>query len=210
MTSSMGGYSGLRGPTGQIGNKVPSGYRSGQMAQFTPEQMQLFQQMFSQVSPDSFLSKLAGGDQQTFNQVEAPALRQFSELQGGLASRFSGIGGEKSLGSRKSSGFQNTASAQASNFAQELQSQRQALQRQAIMDLMGLSENLLNQRPYENYILPKQQKKPGFLESMFSSAPKETLGTLGKTAQGAIGGAMYGGPYGALVGGLGGLASSFF
>lgn len=135
------------------GNKVPSGYKQGRLQQFTPEQMQLFQSLFSNVSPGSYLSKLAAGDEELFNQMEAPAMRQFQGLQGQLASRFSGMG----QGARHSSGFQNTASAAASNFAQELQSRRQELQRQAIMDLMGLSESLLGQRPNQQFLVPKQK-----------------------------------------------------
>ncbi len=138
--------------------KIPKGYSKGSLQQFTPEQMQLFQQMFGQVGPESYLSKLAGGDQETFNQMEAPALRQFSGLQGNLASRFSGMGG---LGARKSSGFQNTINSAASNFAQELQSNRQNLQRQALSDLMGFSNQLLGQKPYENFMVKKQPNQWG-------------------------------------------------
>jgi hypothetical protein len=179
----LGGFAGQRGPTGLIGNKTPSGYKSGQFAQFTPEQMQLFQQLFSNVSPESFTSRLAGGDESIFNEIEAPALRQFSGLQGNLASRFSGMG----TGARRSSGFQNAAGQQASDFALQLQSQRQGLQRQAIMDLMGLSENLLSQRPYEQFLVPKQKKSSGF------------GGAIG-AGLGGIGGFFAGGPAGALQG----------
>jgi hypothetical protein len=143
--------------TGAMKEKIPSGYKKGSLQQFTPEQMELFQQMFGHVGPESYLSKLAGGDQSTFGEIEAPALRQFSGVQGNLASRFSGMGG---LGARRSSGFQNTMTSAASNFAQELQAQRQGIQRQALRDLMGLSSDLLGQRPYENFMIKKQQKKP--------------------------------------------------
>lgn len=205
MSSSMNGSTGLRGPTGKVGNKVPSGYKSGQLAQFTPEQMSLFQQLFSNVGPESYLSKLAGGDESQFEAIEAPAKRQFSAQLGNLASRFSGMGG---LGARRSSGFQNTATAASSNFAQELQAQRQELQRQALMDLMGISQNLLGQRPYEQYLVPKQRSS-GFLGSLFGSAPKETLGAISGGFQGAIGGGMAGGFPGAALGGLGGLLKGF-
>jgi len=84
--------------------------------------------------------------------MEAPALRQFSGLQSNLASRFSGMGG---LGARRSSGFQNTMNSAASNFAQELQANRQNLQRQALQDLMGFSNSLLGQRPQENVLVEK-------------------------------------------------------
>ena len=146
MASSMSGSTGY-------GTKAPSGYKQGRMDNFSPEQMELFKQMFSQVSPDSFLSKLAGGDEETFNQMEQPALRQFSGLQGNIASKYSGQG----MGARRSSGFQNDMTAASSNFAQQLQSQRVGLQRQAMQDLSGMSNQLLQQKPFENYMVQKQQ-----------------------------------------------------
>lgn len=174
--------------------KIPSGYKKGTLQQFTPEQMQLFQQLFSHTAPDSFLSKLIGGDQSTFDEMEAPALRQFSELQGNLASRFSGMG----TGARKSSGFQNTMTSATSDFASQLQSQRQNLQRQALMDLMGISNSLLGQRPYEQFLTEKQNKSSG-------------LGGLLGAGLGGAGGFLLGGPGGALAGArLGqGIGSSF-
>ncbi len=170
--------------TGQMKEKIPSGYKKGSMQQFTPEQMQLFQQMFGHLGPESFLSKLAGGDQETFGQIEAPALKQFSALQGQLGSRFSGMGG---TGARRSSGFQNTGNAAASDFAQQLQSQRQTLQQQALQDLMGFSNQLLGQKPYENYLIEKQKKSSG-------------LGGLIGAGVGGLGGFFAGGPAGALTG----------
>jgi hypothetical protein len=160
------------GPTGMSfgsrmtgGDKIPKGYKMGQIQNFTPEQMQLFQQMFGHVGPDSYLSKLARGDQGMFEQLEAPAMRQFQGLQGQLGSRFSGMG----MGARRSSGFQNTANQAAGDFAQQLQAQRMGLQRQALMDLSGLSSELLSQRPYEKFLTPKQ--KPWWQEFLGGLAP---------------------------------------
>lgn len=168
------------------GNKIPKGYSTGQLQQFTPEQMELFRSLFSHLSPGSHLSRLAGGEEGLFQEMEAPALKQFSGLQGQLASRFSGMG----LGGRRSSGFQNTANQAASDFAQQLQSQRQGLQRQAISDLMGLSGNLLSQRPYEQFLAKKQPKR-GFLENLFGGSEGggidwNTLLKLGTTLSGLI------------------------
>jgi hypothetical protein len=152
------GHSKNKGPTGSAsgqsmtGNVIPKGYRQGQLQQFSPEQMQLFQQLFGNLGPDSFLSRLAGGDQSMFEQMEAPAMQQFQGLQGQLASRFSGMG----TGARRSSGFQNTANQATSDFAQQLQANRLGLQNQAIQDLMGLGNQLLNQRPYEQFLTKKQ------------------------------------------------------
>jgi hypothetical protein len=130
----------------------PEGYQQGKIQQFDKRQTQLYNQNFEHLGPDSYLSRLAGGDESLYADMEAPALRQFSELQGGIASRFSGQG----MGGRRSSGFQNTMSAANSDFAQQLQSNRQSLRSQAIKDLMGMSNDLLNQRPSENYLVPEQ------------------------------------------------------
>lgn len=165
--SSMAGNVGF-GPTGpKVGRHptggyiIPRGYERGQLGQFSPEQMQLFQQLFSHVGPDSFLSRLASGDQSQFEQLEAPAHRQFQGQLGQLASRFSGMG----MGGRRSSGFQNTATAAASNFSQDLASRRLGLQQQAISELMGLGNQLLGQRPYEQFLTEKPQS---FLKSLLS------------------------------------------
>jgi hypothetical protein len=157
--------------------KIPKGYRKGVMQQFTPEQMQLFQQLFSHLSPDGYLSKLAGGDESMFEQMEAPAMRQFSELQGQLGSRFSGMG----MGASKGSGFQNSMNAATSNFVQDLHSKRQEMQRQALMDLMGLGNQLMSQKPYEQMLSPKS-KKSSFWEQLLggvSGASSQAGGAAG-------------------------------
>jgi hypothetical protein len=198
-SSSLGGFSGIKPNTGSglrgtstgtlkrggmQGDYIPKGYRAGQLQQFTPEQMDLFQQLFGHLGPDSFLSKLAGGDEKQFEQMEAPAHRQFQGQIGQLASRFSGMG----QGGRHGSGFQNTATAAASNFSQDLAANRQNLQRQALMDLMGLSNTLLGQRPTERFISPKQQQE------------SSGIGGLIGAGIGGLGGFALGGPAGALGG----------
>lgn len=136
------------------GDKVPSGYKKGQLAQFTPEQMNLLQMLFggSMGGIQSALQNLSGmaaGDEGMFSQMEAPALRQFSELQGNIASRFSGMG----TGARRSSGFQNTMGAAGADLAERLQGNRMNLQQNAIQQLLGLSGSLLGQRPYDRFIV---------------------------------------------------------
>jgi hypothetical protein len=173
------------------GNKVPSGYKLGRIQQFTPEQMQLFQSLFGQLGPESNLARMAGGDESMFAQMEAPAMRQFAGLQGQLASRFSGMG----MGGRRSSGFQNTATQAGSEFAQDLQSRRMELQRQALQDLMGMSSSLLGQRPYEQFLYEK--KKPLWQQLLGGALP------IG----GALIGGTIGGPAGAAIGGRAGSAA---
>ncbi len=162
--SSSGGFS---------GDKVPKGYKLGQVQQYTPEQMELYNQQFGQVGPDSYLSRLAGGDESLYAEQEAPALRQFNELQGNTASRFSGAG----MGARRSSGFQNQSTAAASNFAQELQSKRQDLQRQALNDLMGYSNQILAQRPYDRQIYQKEEK-PSYWSQIAGEGAKQIPGAV--------------------------------
>lgn len=185
MSSSL---SGSRGPTG--GNKIPKGYSYGQTQKFTPEMMELFKSLFSHLGPEGFTAQLAGGDEGMFNQLEAPALRQFNEIQGGLASKFSGFGGPKSLSSRHSSGFQNASNQAAADFAQQLQSQRLGLQSGAVKDLISMSSQLLGQQPYDQFLLEKPQKKSG--GSGWGGAIGAGLGGLG--------GFFAGGPAGALAG----------
>ncbi len=169
--------------------KIPSGYKKASIQNYTPQQLKQHEQLFRDVAPDSYLSKLAGGDQSMFAEIEAPALRQFTGLQGNIASRFSGMGG---LGARKSSGFQNEMTGAASDFAQQLQANRQGLQRQAISDLHSLSNQLLSQNPFTNTLVQKQQDQ-GF-----------NWGGLAGGAIGGIGGFFAGGPAGAFAGGKAG------
>lgn len=176
--SSMTGAKGM-----SRGEKIPKGYKVAQMNNFTPEQMKLHEGLFRHVGEGSYLSRLAGGDESIFNQIEAPAMRQFSALQGNTASRFSGQG----LGGRNSSGFQNTMNQGASDFASSLQAQRQSLQQNAIRDLMSMSGELLNQRPYERSLYKKE-------DSGFNWG-----GALGGLA-GGVGGFFTGGPMGAMSG----------
>jgi hypothetical protein len=179
-------------------NRIPRGYEVGNIQQYTPEQMQLFQQQFGHVSPESYLSRLAGGDESFFQQMEEPAHRQFAQSLGGIASRFSqGGGGQGALGARRSSGFQNTLGQAGSDFAQNLQAQRQSLQRQALSDLLGYSNMLLGQRPQEQFLT--KQQMPAWQSLVAAGLP---------IAGAAIGGMTPLGPLGAALGGQIGASAS--
>lgn len=146
--------SGLSGPAGGSSlqkEKIPGGYKKAQLNNFTPEMMDLFMQMIEHLGPDSFLSKLASGNPEMFEQMEAPAMKQFQELSGQNASRFSGMG----MGARKGSGFQNYQNQATSDFAQQLQANRLGLQNEAIGNMQGYANALLGQRPYEKSLAEK-------------------------------------------------------
>lgn len=162
-------------------SKTPRGYASGYQQQFDPQQMKLFSEMFSHVDPNSFLSKIAGGDQQAFDEMEAPAWRNFNQAQGQLASRFSGMG----MGGQKSSAFKNTMGQLGSDFAQDLQSKRMQYRQQAIKDLMGLSSDLLGQRPYEQFMA---EKGPSNFEKFLNYAAPMAQSAAKGAAMAATGG----------------------
>jgi hypothetical protein len=184
----MSGYNPSVGASGKSGNQIPKGYRSGQIQNYTPEQMQLFQRMFGQVAPESYLSRLAGGDESLFEQMEAPSMRQFQGLQGQLASRFSmGGGGPGALSARSGSGFQNAANQQTMDFAERLAANRQNLQMQAIRDMQGLSHQLLNENPYENVLI---QKKPSFWKQLLLQTNDQGRELAGMATKAAMAGAL--------------------
>jgi hypothetical protein len=179
----LGAYSSNQAPRQQ---KRPSGYREFAINNYTPEQEQAFQGAGGLISPDSFTSRLARGDQGAFGEMEEPALRQFNDITGGLASKFSGMG----MGSRNSSGFQNAMTSAGQDFASQLQSKRLELRNQAIKDMMGMTSEFLGYRPQEKGLVQKKQKQ------------KSSWGSLIGAGLGAAGGAFFGNPMmGAQLGG---------
>lgn len=188
------------------GDKIGRNQKVRQLQTYTPEQMELQRMGEERVGPASYISRLSQGEPGIFDEMEAPAYRQFNQQMGNLSSRFSNLGGQGSLSSRGSSGFRNEASSAASNFAQDLQSRRQDLMRQATMDLHGMSQQLLGNRPYERYIEEQEPDQGWDWGGMLGGAGGAILGGLTGGPMGAIGGAGAG--YNALKRGGGG-GSSF-
>jgi len=179
------------GPTGKPGNKFPSGYKQYQLSNYTPEQMGLHQSQYQHVDDNSFLSKLAMGDEETYNQLEAPAFRDFNKEIGNISSRFSGFG----TGGRHSSGFQNTMGAAASNFAQDLQANRIKTRMKALEELMSFSDRILGQKPYETGLVKKEHQPSGW-----GSAIGAGVGATGGYFAGGFPGALQGAQFGYDVG----------
>ncbi len=169
------------GPAGKASGTKNTGLKQINMPTFNGGQQDLFSLLLGGsrdgVSKGlSHLGNLASGNEETFNQLEAPAFRQFAGLQGNLASRFSGMGS----GARNSSGFQNTAREQAGDFAERLSGQRLSMQNDAIAQLLGLSEQLLNKKTFESGYAPK--KRSGW-QTLLGG-----LGGVGGAGAGAFGG----------------------
>ncbi len=141
--------------------KTPSGWRQYAQNKYTPEQERVFGNAEGLIDPNSFTSRLAQGDQSAFAEMEEPALRQFNDISGGIASKFSGMG----MGGRNSSGFQNTMTSAGQDFASQLQSKRLELRNQAIKDMMGMSKQFLDFEPQETGLVKKREKKPKWWQS---------------------------------------------
>ncbi len=81
-------------------------------------------------------------DPEFFNKFEAPAMRQFDELQGDIGNRFAGMGS----GSTGSTGFRNVLAREGQNLATNLSAQRGQMQQQGANQALGYA-----QQPFSNY-----------------------------------------------------------
>lgn len=175
--SSMSGRGMATGSSSRIGG---TGYNQVNIPA-DPRTQELWEQIRNSIGPGigaggDFLSQMAmGGSPEMWEQIEAPALRQFGQAQGNTASRFSGMGS----GARRSSGFQNVMGAQAQELAERLQSNRMGLRMNAIKDLMGMSQNLLGTSLSDSTLVPKE--KPWWQEflSGLGGVAGQAAGTFG-------------------------------
>ncbi len=189
MSSLYGG-----GPAGVGASQKFAGRDLVRVPRFDQGQTDAYQQAQALSGPDSFTAKMAQGDPSFFEKMEAPALSQFGQLQGNIASRFSGMGG---MGARNTGGFQNTMSAAGSDLAQQLQGNRVSYQQNAVKQLMEMYHSLMNENPYDQFLMNPAKKRKWW----------ESLLGIGAPIAGAVGGGIIGGPMGAAAGG--GLGSSF-
>jgi hypothetical protein len=141
-----------------------SGYRVKKIPTMGQQQRGLYDELYGSVRPSlgpatSQLSQLAQGNQGIFDQLEAPAFRQFKEqLMPRLAEQQTARGGGRS------SGYLNRLQGATSNFAQDLQSQRMGLQQNALSQLLGLGQNLMNTQTEQPYLQKKTSTR--LLESL--------------------------------------------
>jgi hypothetical protein len=163
-----------------------TGLKALQIPNKSNEQMDIFRQLGSGSSGDisSILQQLrglaGGGDEETWGKLEAPALRQFGQLQGQIASRFSaGGGGPGAMSSRRGSGFNNAQGGAAADFAERLQGQRLGLQQGAQDRLMQLYQQLLGQDVFSTGLVPKQKPWWQELASSLGGGLSSAGGTLG-------------------------------
>jgi hypothetical protein len=170
---------------------VPSGKTLSQLPNFTGGQMDIFNSLQSQAQRAQgglgkgvdYLSGLAGGDDSAFAEMEKPYYSQLQKALGKVGSRFAGTN------SLNSSAFQNAASGEAGSLAEILGSRRNDIRQQSIRDLLGISNSVLQQQPYSNYM---QDEDQGFdwgslLGTVGGSALGSFFGPLGSTLGSGIG-----------------------
>ncbi len=194
---------GSMGSRGSGGNKIPEGYEMGKINQFNPKQQKLFNNLTELAKPGSYLWRLMNGEEEAFEEGEAPAHRMFEEKLGQLGSRYSQLA-PGAMSAQRGSGFQKATGQLASDFAQDLAARRQDLQRQAMLDLRGLSSELLGYRPKEKFLVKNQYQQ----EEQDSGGDFQQGLIGGVTGAGA--GYLTGGPPGAVAGGLSGFAKGFY
>ena len=133
---------------------------------------------------------LLSNDSNTYNQMQAPELRQFKEqILPGIAEDFAGQG----AGGLSSSGFRNASINAGTDLSERLGAMRAQLRQQGAQGLQQLGQQGLSPTSQNVYT----QGQPGFLDS------------IGKGIGGAATGFLSGGPAGAAAGGLSSLVSKF-
>lgn len=178
--------------TGMASGLSGTGLRQITLPKMSPQKSSFYNEILGQLRPGMSstvqnLSGIAGGDTSSLAPLEQQAMKDFAGLQGGISSRFSGLGS----GARQSSGFQNVMGEQASDLASQLAAQRMSLQQSAQDRLMNLFSQLMGQDEFDTFLTEKKKKLPLW---------KSILGT-GLPIVGAGLGAVFGGPMGIAMGG---------
>ena len=113
----------------------------------------LLKSQLMQSGPGAFsqLGGMAQGSPELFDQLEAPAMRQFQQqILPGIANRYVGSG----IGN--SSGMQNSFAGAGRDLAENLQSQRLGYQQNATQQIMGLMNLLLSHPAQQTGLVQKQ------------------------------------------------------
>lgn len=143
----------------QFNTGIPN-MRGFQVSTLDPYQQNLYQNLMQGISanPAQILSRQALGDPSYYEPQEQQALRQFrEEVMPSIGSRFVGrLGGSAAQGAFAKAG---------SDLSQNLYADRQRIKQQALQDLIGLENSLLNRNTFENVLTPK---RPSMWQQIFS------------------------------------------
>lgn len=133
--------------------ETPEGYDIFAVNQYTPQQQKLFKHNYNYLKSGSYLDRLARGEESAYGETEGVAKNQFGGMQSGLGSRFGGGMTSGESGNQASK-----------DFLMNLRAGRHGMRQQAIMDLMGLSNKFLQQRPQERGLAESGEEHYGSLE----------------------------------------------
>jgi hypothetical protein len=164
--------------TGKYKEKIPEGYSKASINKFDQPTMDLYERLHGYTGEDSYTARLAAGDEDIFNEIEAPQMRKFEALMGQMGSRFSGMG----MGARKGSGFNIEGTNAANEFQQDLASKRQELQRNAVKDLYEMSQMLMGNQPQEQQLIEKPKKWWEEAATAFAGGAGKGIGEAGTAA----------------------------
>lgn len=180
------------GQTDAMGNIIPSGYSQGRLQNATPEQMELLKYLQGLIGPESDIGKRLSGNEEYLKTLEKPAWRNFQEVQSAFGNKFS------SLGLGNSGAAQAMKSRTGREFSENLAAQRQTLQRQAVQDLMGISNQLLGYSPYENFLVENPKGARSGFENLIGTI-MPILATIFGKKLGIPGGAKLGANIGSVA-----------
>lgn len=159
---------------------IPKGYEKFKTKQYEPEQLDIWKQIYKNLGRESYLQRLAGGDEELFEEMEEPAWRKFSEAQGQIGSRYSQLA-PGAMSAQRGSGFKQRQGALGREFAENLTARRQELKSKAMEDLMKFSEMFLQQKPFERGLAAKP-KKEGFDWGQVASSAIQGAATVAGAA----------------------------
>lgn len=118
---------------------------------------------------------LAQGKSDLFQQLEAPALRQFQQqIAPQIAGRYAGSG------ISGSSGMQNSLAAAGQSLAENLQAQRMGLMERSMQNVLGLGNTLLG-TPTQQFGLYQKENLLKEIMQMLGSAGAQVGGIYGGT-----------------------------
>lgn len=129
-----------------------------QLPTLTPQQQSVLSQLLGNVQNAlppafSYLQNLLQDNPESYNDYEAPYMRQFNEqIVPGIAERFSGLG----AGSQRSSAFQQALGQAGAGLSESLAGQRANLRQNSISQLQGFLGSGLRS-PFETAYMPAQQ-----------------------------------------------------
>lgn len=160
--------------------KIPRGFEMYSLPTMGGGQADIYNMLkgqFQQGGGDVFqkLFGLAKGDSDMFDQLEAPAMRQFQQqIAPGIAQRYAGSG----IGS--SSGMQNSIAGAGANLAENLQSQRMGLMERSMQNVLGLGDRLLG-TPTQQFGLSQKENMMRDFMQMLGMAGGQMAGVFGGT-----------------------------